>query len=120
MSGISRLEPNIKCGNTPFLFPRFPPDSELTELFDFHLGRLMERGVMDKIRKKYVPDIKRDLSDSGNDDNDDELAIALGYDNVLFPFLLLLSGILVGGGMSILERVYVYAVKKCREFRLRV
>ena len=61
-------------------------DSEYKELFNHHLKKLNEKGILDKLAEMYMP--KRNTPQTILE------AIPLGYDNVLFPSLLMLIGIM--------------------------
>ena len=72
-------------------------DSEYRELFNFHLKKLDEGGILDKLAemcmpKRYTPRIILE-------------AIPLGYDNVLFPSLVMFMGITSSLLMVILEKI---------------
>jgi hypothetical protein len=75
----------------------FQKESEFTDFFNYHLLKLQERGVMHKI--------VRDWSYSPSESYWVPDAISLGYDNTLFPFLILLGGI-VAAALFILIEVY--------------
>ena len=59
-------------------------DSEFTELFNYHILKLFEMGVMHRLMQKYVIN------------NNEEYGIAepitLGYENLFFPFGIILLG----------------------------
>ena len=73
--GFKRGFSRLKCG---------PQDSEYKELFNHHLKELDEKGILYKMAKTYIP--------KQNNHGTILEAIPLGYDNVLFPCLIMLLG----------------------------
>ena len=59
----------------------FQKDSEFRQLFDHHLFKMEQSGLLDKIKTKPKPHESKITS-----------ALSLGYNNVMFPFVILLSG----------------------------
>ena len=68
------------------------------DFFDYHLQKMVESGVFYRIYNQYSFNPTSDFS--GIDE-----AIALGYDNVVFPFLLIAAGTAIGFGLAIAERI---------------
>ena len=71
-------------------------ESEFTQIFNYHIAKLDETGVLDTLRLKYL---QKSLSVANP-----SKSITLGFNNVLFPFLILMLGILFGVGFSLYER----------------
>ena len=62
----------------------YPKLSEFRQMFDYHLLRLNEYGIKERLTTNYEPDAPLQI---GIDD-----AETLGYDALLFPMMLLLVG----------------------------
>ena len=75
-------------------------NSEYRELFNFHLKKLDEGGILDKLAEMCMP--KRYASQIILE------AIPLGYDNVLFPSLVMFMGITSSLLMVILEKIGIW------------
>ena len=87
-------------------------DSEYRELFNHHLKKLNEEGILDKLADMYMP--KRNSPQTILE------AIPLGYDNVFFPSLVMFIGILSSLLMVCLEKIGRYAyIKKSEKLRDR-
>ncbi|TRY72125.1 hypothetical protein TCAL_09051 [Tigriopus californicus] len=63
----------------------FQKNSEFLELFDFHILKLEESGVARRIRSELFPIANQDVSVNAG--------ITLGFENLIFPFLMLFVGI---------------------------
>ena len=72
-------------------------DSEYKELFNYNLKRLDEKGILDKLIEVYMP--KHHTPQTILE------AIPLGYDNVLFPSLVMLMGIASSLLLVIVEKI---------------
>ena len=71
----------------------FQRDSELAPLFNYHLDKMQQTGVIDRLHHKFVGD-----SNNGETEAEDievQDFGGLGYEKVTFPFLALLSGLFV-------------------------
>ena len=71
----------------------FQRDSELAPLFNYHLDKMQQTGVIDRLHHKFVGD-----SNNGETEAEDievQDFDGLGYEKVTFPFLALLSGLIV-------------------------
>jgi hypothetical protein len=79
-------------------------NSELTSLFSYHLGQLEEGGILFKMRHNYTYQPSEEFTIPE--------AIALGYDNTLFPFLVLFFTVPVAGILLICECLK-HAVDRC-------
>ena len=71
-------------------------DSEYKELFNHNMHKLNEAGILDNLAQKYLPN-QRSLQA-------DIEAVSLGYDNVLFPSLIMLIGIAFSILISCIEK----------------
>lgn len=67
----------------------FQKESELLPVFNYYLHQMQERGIMDKLRREIV----RKHKNAGETQVPD--VIVLGYEDLAFPFLALLTGICV-------------------------
>ena len=72
-------------------------DSEFTQIFNYHIAKLDETGVLDSLRFTYLPKTVTVSNPSKS--------ISLGFNNVLFPFLILVFGIFFGTFFSLFEKV---------------
>ena len=72
-------------------------NSPYLQLFDYYIIRLQERGILERIVKKYTPQ-PRDCNSSS--------AKAIGYESCFFAFLLLLLGYLFGILLLIIENYW--------------
>ena len=70
----------------------FQRESELLPIFNYYLGHFQGAGVIDRLQQKFIRDSNRDTDASKKQVQDIN---GLGYENVAFPFLALLSGICV-------------------------
>ena len=70
--------------------------SELREIFDHHLLKLTEHGILKRIYNRG-PDTSR------NEDFGIAEAATLGFENLLFPFSLLAAGIFASVAMAAFE-----------------
>ena len=75
-------------------------DSELRDIFNYYLLKMEQSGFMDALHQKWLenPYTSNARISSGSED-----AFALGYDNVMFPFLGLSFGLVASVVMSLLE-----------------
>ena len=75
--------------------------SEFTELFNYHIMKLFEMGMVDRLMRKHV--IKHDKEYGIAE------PITLGYENLFFPFGIILLGVILAGvavfGESIIKRM---------------
>ena len=75
----------------------YPKGSELRPMLDFHLLKMKESGVVDRIAMRYMPEPPRDI---GVPD-----AQQLGYDNLIFPALILSFGTCGALAVVLVERL---------------
>ena len=75
----------------------FQKDSEYVHLFNHFLKKMIEAGIVFKINK--------DISKRKIIDYEMEPAVTLGFENLAFPFLLLLGGLTLAVFMSCSERL---------------
>ena len=67
-------------------------DSEFRGLFSYHLTRMVEAGLLSRIRNKWLPEL--DKTQAASED-----ALTLGYNNLVFPCLIMVVGI--AGGLCL-------------------
>ncbi len=78
----------------------FAKNSEFTRLFNYHLQKLEESGLMKKLRTKWEE--RRPADDGGSDE-----ASPLGYDLLVGPFLMLVAcGFILPITLVVLEGTY--------------
>ena len=75
----------------------FRKNSQYSALFNYHLFKLEERGFLAKLRERWTSPKSKASTTSTE-------AAALGYDNVLFPFLILAFGLILGLLFGISEK----------------
>ncbi len=78
-------------------------DSDLTNILNYHLTKLLQSGMIKKFSQKWFKD---DRPDDMSHRIFEEEAIPLGYENLFFPSLIMLVGISSGLGFAIIERMY--------------
>ena len=66
----------------------FQRESELLPIFNYYLDKMQQTGIIHRLQQKFIGDHNRDTDASMIQDIN-----GLGYANVAFPFLALLSGI---------------------------
>ncbi len=71
----------------------YQKDSDLTKLFDYHLTKIIQSGMLQKIFFKWVSGAEPENREHRIFQ---EEATVLGYENLSFPMLLILGGILSG------------------------
>ena len=74
-------------------------------MFSHYLSKMIEIGVIDRLRHKYLVD-NNIYTSTSNTIKDQE---GLGYENVMFPFLALLTGL----GVALLQLVIECVASKC-------
>ena len=72
-------------------------NSPYSQLFNYHLQNMDEKGIIQRLQKKRIP--KRDGTSKI------DFPLSLGYNNLLFPFLVLISGCSVALVMASFERI---------------
>ena len=75
-------------------------DSEYKKLFNYNLQKLYDAGILDYLAQKYMTS-KGSLATIKE-------AVPLGYDNVIFPSLLLFTGILASLLIVCFEKISIY------------
>ena len=83
--------------NWDFMSFGLPQNSELTEPFNLFMIKLRETGILNKIFRKW-------MAQSTHADNV-FTAQGLGFENLTFPFVCLIIGIILGVTIAILERL---------------
>ena len=81
----------------------FQKDSELVDLFDYHLHKMKEIGMRDRLWQEVEkkPIMNQD-SINGQGHN------AIGYENVAFPFIELLIGLFSASMLLVIEAAIFY------------
>ena len=77
----------------------FPPDSELRTTVNTFLMKIREIGILDKLRRKWMPVL------SDNNKDEEQSATVLGFENLVFPFLCLASGLILSLSVAFVEKV---------------
>ena len=85
-----------------------PKGSEFKKLFDYHLLKGMQSGLIGNIIDTYLRDGKPEPGRPWQVED----AIALGFDNLLFPGLIVMAGAMMGLGLAFLE----FVTKKSQPF----
>ena len=80
----------------------FPLDSELVQPFSLFILKLRETGVLRKLKMKWK--LARDvrLNEASGESSS---GIVLGFENVSFPFAVLVAGILAAMFVSLMESI---------------
>lgn len=95
IDGIHQID--IKESSSMDLSFTFQKNSPYSQLFNYHLQRMDEEGVIHRLQKKWLS--KRDSR--FNLDS----PLSLGYNNLVFPFLTLILGCFAALLISLCERV---------------
>ncbi len=74
--------------------------SEFYDIFNYYLLKMEQSGFLDMLHQKWLENPYKDDTKSSFDGN---TTLALGYDNVLFPFLGLGWGLLASAVLALLE-----------------
>ncbi len=92
---LGKLRPLLQFENAfqMHIGPSFPIDSDLVDAFKYHLLRLLESGVYDKVYHRRVEESK--VRDNSERIFPMVSASPLGYDNLIFPALMLAFGVIV-------------------------
>ena len=80
-------------------------DSEFLAIVNYHMLKLVEGGILKRIDEKW-PDTSR------NEDFGMAEPKALGFNNILFPFTLLATGIVTALTSAWLEKMIPYVIRK--------
>ena len=80
-------------------------NSELKSMFDYQFTKLRQSGIYQHIYHFWI---EKGLASGSSTESTDETANTLGYDNLLMPFLILISGVGMSAGIAILERIYTF------------
>ena len=81
----------------------FVEDSEFLPIFDYHIKKIMESGLLAQMKHVYLEAGKLEPLNEALKDIA-EAAHPLGYSNLLFPALLLIGGICLGLLLLLLEK----------------
>ena len=109
-NGFADSAPGLKALNMEDMSPAaggiaLQKNSEFRDLFNLLMIRLVEVGIIKRINMKW-PDTSRD-EDFGIPE-----PISLEFKNVLFPFTLLLLGIVTASVSACVERLFQHVLKK--------
>ena len=74
----------------------FPPNSELRYTINYFLLKIKESGLLDKMRRDWMPAKKEEVQEG---------ATVLGFENLVFPFLCLASGLILSLSLAFVEKV---------------
>ena len=85
----------------------FQKESELLNIFNYYLEKMQQSGVIDRLRQKFIGDHNRDTGALNI-----QALQGLGYANVVFPFLALLTGLCAAFMQLGIETVTI-CKKKC-------
>ncbi len=102
----SRLSniPGFPSPAAPVAFA-FPKDSELTALFDHHLLKLIQNGVINRVYYHWIASYRERYS-SGSSSSATSEVTALSMDQLFFPMLIIGSGMALAVVVSVLEKLY--------------
>ena len=89
---------DIKESNEQEVSITMTKDSPYSQLFNYHLQRMDENGVIQRLQKKWTPKL-----DSTS--NMDSAFLSLGYNNLVFPFLAFVIGCSAALLIAFCERV---------------
>ena len=89
----------------------YQKDSEFHDLFDYHLMKLKQAGIFDRIISRYLADPPLTIGISE--------ANQLGYNNLVVPLIVLSFGCFGGIVILLLERLFRYAIQ-ARQARMHV
>ena len=82
----------------------FQKDSQLVECFNHHLHRIIQSGVMSQINGRAET-----INEKFNSIDD---AIELSYENVIFPSMILLTGLVMSVSQLAVENVWARIKKR--------
>ena len=86
----------------------FPKDSEFTALFNYHMMKNHMSGVQDKLWTKWFGTVESGVGTSSDPEESENVTKSLGYDNVMFPVLVLVMGLVVSLSTIVLERCSIF------------
>ena len=87
-----------------------PKHSELIGLFNHHLGKLKEAGVMHNIRQRWFG-AKLAMTKREQEEDESRGAEVLGYENVAFPFIAVFTGLGMAMILSLVEGTIQTVIK---------
>ena len=73
-------------------------DSEFKQVFDFHLSKMTENGIFNKLVIDW-------MEPPGSDFTEDLEIVYLGYENLIFPCLIMSAGILMSLAQVCMEKL---------------
>ena len=80
----------------------FKKGSRYAEIFSFQIKKLREQGTLQKMRDKWFSQGPKPIPGR----EDPIVATVLGFENLLFPFLVLFLGAISGLVISTIEKLY--------------
>ena len=83
----------------------FQKDSEFVELFNYHIQKMDEGGLLNQLQKTIYK------KETGEDKCNVEM-IMIGYENVAFPCLVLVSGFVLALAYSVAEWQWMWVKRK--------
>ena len=79
----------------------FKRDSEFVDLFNYHIGVMEKSGVLKHIQNVWIP--KTGFATASDSQSE---AVVLGFENVAFPFLVVIVGAGIALTLSCFERCF--------------
>lgn len=99
LHGLTRIKahPLTKAFSVPFAFG-FEKNSRLTRWFDYHMMKMGESGLIDNLLHKWWP------QESMYEEEQSNMLISLDYAHLVFPFGVLMLGVIMSFAVIVLER----------------
>lgn len=82
----------------------FKRESEFVDIFNFEIKKMEESGVLQRIRNKWTKPF--DVTTAETSENGKIQAIQLGFENVIFPFIIITTGICTGVLLLCSEKLF--------------
>ena len=83
----------------------FQKDSELREMFNYHITRLRVAGLLEQLHDRWVLQGEPEKTERTTPGQESLItAFTLGYENLLFPFSVFCCGLVISLGLSIVEK----------------
>ena len=94
----------------------FQKDSELLSIINYHLVKLREVGILQKLDQRFIHNCNstRDVFDVSDKYKHEHGPVGLSYEEVNFPFLALLTGLCLALLLAGFERM-VHSKMKCMQ-----
>ena len=103
---MNLISPQDGLGNP--LAWAFQKDSEFVELFNYHIQKMDEGGLLNQLQKTIYK------KETGEDKCNVEM-IMIGYENVAFPCLVLVSGFVLAMAYSVAEWQWMWVKRKAEK-----